>query len=149
MTKVDSILYEALIAQGAIAKDALEALVKDAKDNPQALGALLLSRKLISEKELLTLFANELKLDFIEARSLAIGKAVIDKVPLRIASYYKFLPVKIHGRVLTIGVAYPLEVKTQDEIRTQLGYDIEMALALSFDIEEGLKKYYGFATETL
>lgn len=149
MTKIDSILYDALIAQGLIAKDALEALVKDAKDSPQALGALLLSRKLISEKELLALLANELKLDFIEARSLSIGKGVIDKVPLRIASYYKFLPMKLHGRVLTIGVAYPLEVKTQDEIRTQLGYDIEMALVLSSDIEEGLKKYYGFATETL
>jgi type II secretory ATPase GspE/PulE/Tfp pilus assembly ATPase PilB-like protein len=37
----------------------------------------------------------------------------------------------------------------QDEIRTQLGYDIVTALSSQEDVQEALKKYYGLAADTL
>ncbi|HLD41048.1 MAG TPA: ATPase, T2SS/T4P/T4SS family, partial [Candidatus Omnitrophota bacterium] len=46
-------------------------------------------------------------------------------------------------------VAYPLDVKIQDEIRTQLGYDLTMVLSSSGDIQEALKKRYGLGADTL
>ena len=70
-------------------------------------------------------------------------------MPVKIATYYKFLPIDIKDRILTIAASAPLEIKTQDEIRAQLGYDIDVILACRADISDGLKKYYGFATETL
>ena len=54
-----------------------------------------------------------------------------------------------NNRNMTIAVPAPLDIKTKDEIRTQLGYNIEEALACENDILEGLKKYYGLAADTL
>ena len=74
---------------------------------------------------------------------------MLKKIPIKIASYYKFLPVKAKGRLLTIAVSAPLDIKTQDEIRTQVGYDIDTVLSCSNDIQDSIKKFYGIAAETL
>ena len=55
----------------------------------------------------------------------------------------------LNNRVLTIAVSYPLDLKIQDEIRTQLGYDIAMVLSPAEDIADALKRNYGLAAETL
>ncbi|HBU08938.1 MAG TPA: hypothetical protein DEA99_07150 [Candidatus Omnitrophica bacterium] len=42
-----------------------------------------------------------------------------------------------------------MDLKIQDEIRTQLGYDIAMVLSPAEDIADALKRNYGLAAETL
>jgi general secretion pathway protein E len=51
--------------------------------------------------------------------------------------------------VLEVAVAYPLDIKTMDEVRTQVGSDIEVFLASASEIADGLKQYYGLAADTL
>ncbi len=104
---------------------------------------------MFSEKELLDILAEKLKLSCVNLKELLIDKSIITKVPLKIASYYKFIPLALRGRTLTIAVAYPLDIQTLDEIRTQLGLDLEMSLACSADVLDDLKKYYGLAADTL
>ena len=149
MTKIDSILSEALINKGRLAKDSLEPLLKEAEMAAVPLGSILLKHNLIPEPEILSILAQALKLTFVGLKSLSIDKSVIEKVSLKIASYYKFMPLEIKNRTLTVAVAYPLDIKTQDEIRTQLGYDIAMSLSCSGEILEALKRHYGLAAETL
>lgn len=149
MGKIDAMLAQVLISRGKISKDSLEPLVKEAQANAQPLALLLASRQIMAEDELLKILAEELNLSCVDLKTIAADKSVIDKVPLRIASYYKFFPLKLSDRLLTIAVSYPLDIKTQDEIRTQLGYDIEMSLAKAKVITEALNKHYGLAAETL
>ena len=149
LKKQDLILYEALIERGLISKDALEPFIKEVETSDASLSQVLVKRGLFPEKELLAVWADKLKLSVISLKGLVIEKAVIDKIPVKIASYYRFIPVSIKDRVLTIAVSSPLDIKTQDEIRTQIGYDIEMVLSYQEDILESLKKYYGVAAETL
>ncbi|MCK5083070.1 MAG: type II/IV secretion system protein, partial [Candidatus Omnitrophica bacterium] len=97
----------------------------------------------------LDILAQELKISFVNLRDISIEKSTTETVPLKFASYYKFMPVKIENRVLTVAVAYPLDIKTQDEIRTQLGYEVEMVLAFESDINDMLKIHYGLAADTI
>lgn len=147
--KLDTILSEALVEKGTINKKDLEPLLKEIDASGESLQELLVQRGLVSEKEILNILAKSLRLTYLELMEISVDKSVLDKVPVKIASYYKFIPIKIEDRILTIAVSVPLDIKTQDEIRTQLGYDIEMVLCLSSDIIEGLKKYYGLAADTL
>jgi len=149
LKKQDLILYEALIERGLISKDALEPFIKEVETSDAGLSQILVKGGLFPEKELLTVWADKLKLSIISLKGLAIEKVVIDKIPVKIASYYRFIPVSIKDRVLTIAVSSPMDIKTQDEIRTQVGYDIEMVLSYQEDILGSLKKYYGVAAETL
>jgi len=146
---IDSLLSELLIEKGLVNRKDLEPILKEAASSGQGLQQVLIKRAIVAEKDIVNLLAGALKVNFINPKDLAIDKAVTGKVPLKVASYYRFMPITLKDRVLTIAVSAPLDIKTQDEIRMQLGYDIEINLACEKDIAEALMKYYGIAAETL
>ena len=149
LKRYDLILYEALLEKGMITREVLEPCAAESEKSGEIFARILNRRGLLSEKDALVILAEKLKLPLIDLRRTAIDKKVIDKIPAKVAIYYKFVPLGIKDRTFMIAVSYPLDIKVQDEIRTQLGYDIEAALSSSDDIEDALKKYYGAMAETL
>ncbi|MFH1753582.1 MAG: ATPase, T2SS/T4P/T4SS family [Candidatus Omnitrophota bacterium] len=149
LKRESKILYDALLESKAISKEALTPFVKEAESTGASLQQILVKEGAVPERDILDILAKKLKLSCFDLRSTPIDKSVLKKVPLKVAAYYKFIPIKIDGMALTVAVNSPLDVKTQDEIRTQLGYDIEVVLSCANDIQESLKKYYGIAAETL
>lgn len=147
--KIDQLLAEAFTEKKLISKKDSDALLKEAESSGKGILELAMLRHLGEEATLLDIVAERLQLARLDLRQARIESAVLERVPVKIASYYKFLPVKIEDKTLIIAVAVPLDIKTQDEIRTQLGLDIKMALAPSAQIAEGLRQYYGLAAETL
>jgi len=149
LKKESKVLYETLVEKGIVSAEALMPLIKEAESTGESLQQILVKKGVIPEKNLLNILAKKLALSCFDLRNTSIDTAVLKKVPLKVATYYKFVPVKIDGRTLTVAANAPLDIKTQDEIRTQLGYDIEVVLSCANDIQESLKKYYGIAAETL
>jgi type II secretion system protein E len=130
-------------------KTHLDTLVEKSESASQTLASIVIKNNVISEQEVLSILAEELNLPYLDPKSIIIDKAVIERIPTKIAYYYKFMPIKIEDRTLKIAVSYPLEIKTQDEIRMQLGLEIEIVLAKESDIREMMSKYYGLGAETL
>ncbi|MBU2257608.1 MAG: Flp pilus assembly complex ATPase component TadA [Candidatus Omnitrophica bacterium] len=149
MNKVDSLLYDALINKGIAAKDTLDLLIKESDGSSQNLVSILSKRGDYSEAQILKVLAEKTGLAFLDLKNVAVPEDITEKIPVKIATYYQFLPIEIKGRILICAVSYPLDIKIQDEIRNQLGYDIELVLAVTEDIVEGLRKYYGLAADTL
>ena len=50
-------------------------------------------------------------------KNMDIAPDLLSKVPIKIAWYYKFMPVKLENGVLTIALSRPLGIKIEDEIR--------------------------------
>jgi type II secretory ATPase GspE/PulE/Tfp pilus assembly ATPase PilB-like protein len=149
VTKIDALIHSALLVNPAIDKKSLEDAVRVSQENNEPLLAVLKRVKLISESEGLDIVSRGLGIPLIDLRSITVEKPVIEKVPSKIAHYYKFIPFKASEHSLTVAVSSPLDIKIQDEIRSQLGVSVEMALTSSEDIEEALRRYYGLAAETL
>ncbi|MDD5348068.1 MAG: ATPase, T2SS/T4P/T4SS family, partial [Candidatus Omnitrophica bacterium] len=149
MTRIDTLLSNGLIKRGLLSRDALARLAAEAQANAAGLGAYLVKTRAVQEKEILAVLSEELKVPIIDLRVTLVEKAVIEKVPQKIVNYYKFLPLRLSDRTLTIAVSYPLDTKTQDEIRTQLGFDLEVCLVPGQDLAEGMNKYYNVTTQTV
>ncbi len=148
-SNIDKILSEALAKNGLVLESQLNLFIGEAQKTSETLAAVLIRDNVLTEEAILHILAKELKLPFVNLKDITIDKATIGKVPFKIASYYKFLPIKFENSTLTIAVPYPLDIKTQDEIRTHLGYHIEMALSTKGDVIELLKMHYGLAAETI
>ena len=148
--KVNDQLYQLLIDKKFVEKKVLDTIIKD---HPLADGSVwideLLKDKLIDYQKVLDELAKKLGIQFRSLASEVIDEAVIKKVPVKVASHYKFVPLSVDQNLLTIGVYYPLDIKMQDEIRFQLGYDIEQILATKDDILELLRSNYGFGASTI
>jgi type II secretory ATPase GspE/PulE/Tfp pilus assembly ATPase PilB-like protein len=145
----DLLLQDALIQKKIASKKDLEPFLKEADSSVEGLHQVLLKHKAFPEEDILVALADKLGIAFLRLKELSLERNVLEKVPLKVATYYRMVPVSLEGRSLTVAVSYPLDVKIQDEIRTQLGYDIDIALACSADIADTLQKYYGLGADTL
>ncbi|MBI5872529.1 MAG: Flp pilus assembly complex ATPase component TadA [Candidatus Omnitrophica bacterium] len=149
LNKTDQLLANALVEKRLVSKEISDSLLQEAAKSDQPFIALLVSRDIISQEDALRVLADILEMEYADLDAISVSRQVLDKVPVKIASYYKFFPLGIHERVLTIAVSTPLDVKTEDEIRMQLGFDVRCVLSRYEDITKMLKAHYGIGAETI
>lgn len=149
MKPSDKILADDLVKRGFLTQQIADKYLAESAANGLAFKDYLIKNDFVPERQILTALGKILNLDFVDVRSLAIEKNVIEKVPVRFAWYFKFMPVKLEGKILTLASPNPLDVKIQDEIRVHLGVEPKIVLARESDVLEGLNKYYGLAADTV
>lgn len=130
-------------------EDALKPLLDQATSSRESLFSLIQTKALIPEESLLKIVSELIRIPFVDLASMKIDPQVTEKVPLKIAEYYKMAPIKLEKRKLMIAFQAPLDLRTQDDIRAHLGYEIDVVLAREKDITEAIKKLYGFAAGTI
>ena len=149
MATPDNILSEVLIERGYLTREVLDPIVLKAAQTPGGLGAVLIQQKLVTEDVIQRILSERLNLKRIDFLDNQIEKTAVDRVPLKVAEYYKFMPLKLQDRKLVVASVFPLDTRTQDSIRTLLGFDIEMVLARESDISDAIKKWYGLGAATI
>jgi len=147
--KKEILLGETLIKKGLIAREQLEAALREQKKSGGFLGSVLVGLGYISQDNMLNVLAEQLGVEYVRLREKAISAAIIEKVPAKFASHYKFIPIDLKGDILTIAVANPLDIHTMDDIKLLLGYNTKPVLASEEDIVEAIRRYYGVGAETL
>lgn len=145
----DKILSEILITKGLLVQEDLEKFSSKTQSTQESLGDYLIRSGPLTKDQILSTLAGHFNLPKVDLKTADISKAVFEKIPVRFVWYYKFLPIKIENKILTLAVAFPLDVKVQDEIRVHLGFEPKIVLAAESDILESIKKYYGLAAETI
>ena len=149
INKVETLLSKQLIEKGLIKEADMSPLVESAAKSKEGLYQLLLKNNVAPEDVLLKNLAEILKIPFIELQELSPDAAAVEKVPLKIAEYYKMAPLKLVKRKLIVAVAVPMDLRTQDDVRAHIGYEIEIVFAREKDIVEAIKRFYGFAAGTI
>ncbi len=149
MKKIDAVLHEALLRNGRVAPEQLEAAESEAQKKHVSLFDELVAAGFMTERALLALLSGELRMPFADLTDESPDRAACARVPQKIAAYYGFLPLRMGERGLTAGVARPLELKVLDDIRVQLGFEIEQILMTSADIAEGMRACYGGTADTI
>lgn len=120
-----------------------------AQSQRRDLYSYLIENSIIPESVISQALAKEFRIEIIDIRKIEIPQEVIDRVPVKIASFYEFMPVSLVGNELTLAIYLPGDLRMEDDIRVNLGLIPKFVLAPKFQIQEALKKYYGFASDTI
>jgi len=147
--QTDRVLAEAITSKGILPQKSIEECLSATQNSNDSLKTVLVSRGHLSEDQILTVLADTLQISVIDLKKEQIGQAVIDRVPVRFAWYFKFMPVKVVDKTITLATSNPMDIKLQDEIRTHLGLEPKLVLAKEADILDALNKYYGLAADTV
>ena len=143
-------LGEILINEGIISSEQLKIGLQEAKRTGELLGKTLLRMKIVTEEQLLRILAKQLDLQFVpRLKEAAVSKGAIAAVPAKLVWHYKFMPLQLEGKVLTIAVSDPLAVWAIEDLKLQLGFDVERVLATEKDILDMVRQYYGLGAETV
>ncbi|MDE2027354.1 MAG: type II/IV secretion system protein [Candidatus Omnitrophica bacterium] len=145
----NKILVDVLVKSGLVSPDDAQAYIQNARQEHKNLNSYLIRHGILTEREIIEALSRELNLPVVDLKAREVPQAVIDRVPVKFASFYKFMPVAIEGNELTLAIASPLDVRMEDDIRVYLGLEPKEVLALRSDIDEALKKYYGLASDTI
>ncbi len=146
-TRTDKACQKILIKAGKVSTDDSEKYLKEAQSNNIPFSDYIIQKGILEEMELLNLYAADTKSKIVDLKKLSVSQEVIDKVPVKFASYYKFVPIAAKERKLTIAVNSLLDVNTLDEIRFGLGFEVETVFARAADIEDMLKQHYGLGAD--
>jgi general secretion pathway protein E/type IV pilus assembly protein PilB len=145
MRKLDDIFLE----KGLLSRENLEKAIEFARQSGLPLATVLVDRRFVSEIELLKVLAEAYNLDFIRLAELNIDASAVKAVPVKLATHYAIMPVKLVSGILTIAVSNPLDMSAAEDIETNLGCKVEKVLACREDILGALGKYYGVGADTV
>ena len=112
----NKILVDVLVKSQLISSDDAINYIESAKQEHKNLSSYLIRQGILSEREIVDALSKELNLSILDLKEKEIPQSVIDRVPVKFASFYKFMPVAIEGNMLTLAISSPLDVRMEDEL---------------------------------
>lgn len=138
-----------LVEKQIITRQELNLAVKEHQNSKEFLGQTLVRLNMITEEKLLKVLAEQQGIQFVDLREIRITDKVIESVPAKFAWHYKIMPIRIDGNVLTVAISNPFDMWPVDDLETNLGFRVEIALATAAEISEAVRKYYGVGADTI
>lgn len=138
-----------LVDLGFIDDDQLEMLLDEQQRNPgERLGKIACEMGLLTEDQLALALAEQMGMQVISLEELKIPEDVVALVTQAMAELYRVVPIKLEGNSFTVATCDPQNLSIQDELRTFLGYDIQLLVATEKDVDKAITKYYAEDAET-
>jgi type II secretion system protein E len=138
-----------LVEKQIITQQELDLAVKEHQNSKEFLGQTLVRLNMITEEKLLKVLAEQQGIQFVDLKEIRIGNKVIESVPAKFAWHYKIMPIRIDGNVLTVAISNPFDMWPVDDLETNLGFRVDIALALATEISDAIRKYYGVGADTI
>ncbi|MBI4365969.1 MAG: type II/IV secretion system protein [Deltaproteobacteria bacterium] len=140
---------EILVQKNLVSAADIEVAVAEQTKTGKLIGEILVQKGLVTERDLLISLGEQLQLDFVDLKKTKIMPEAVAAVPVKLANYYKIMPVEIKGSILTVAVSDPASHWPLDDIEVNLGLHPRMVLAAKQDIQEAIRQYYGVGAETV
>ncbi len=141
---------EILISKGWITVDQLETALKESKKRGEIIGKTLLRMNAITQDQLLEGLAELAGLTFYpDLKGMEVSPEVIKAVPVKFVLHYKFMPLKLKDKLLTIAVSNPWAVWPVEDLKLHFGFNVERVLASDKEIALAIRHYYGIGAETV
>jgi len=143
-------LGQVLVDLGFINDQQLEKLVREQHQRPgELIGKVAEDMGLIRDEHLAQALAEQLNLQTVIASEKQIHEDVLEKITEPMAQMYRIIPLDFDDGRLTVAMCDPQNLAVQDELRSFLGYDLEVLVSTEHDIQQCLDKYYNSGTESV
>ncbi len=138
-----------LVDMGFITDDQLQLLVEEQQQQPGILfGKMAEDMGLITEEQLAQALAEQMNMRVINLADATLAPDVLSKMTESMAQLYRVVPVRFDGTTLTVATCDPQNLTTQDELRTFLGYDIQMVVCTEREIKSAIERHYSSDLES-
>jgi len=137
-------LEKVLLERGTLTADGLQQALAIQREDQGQLARILLDRDLVSEQELLEALSLSTGTPYRSLSDPSLDLQPIANVfPLKFMREYRFFPLKRDNGFLSVLMANPADVETQDNIRLQAGCDLKVYLGSEREILKALDELSG------
>jgi len=131
------------VDMGFITDEQLQLLLEEQQQQPGALlGKLAEDMTLITDEQLSQALGEQMNMKVVTLADTPISQELLEKLTETMAQLYRVIPVKYDGHKLTVATCDPQNLSIQDELRTFLGFEIEMVVATEREIKAAIERFY-------
>jgi type IV pilus assembly protein PilB len=139
-----------LVDLGFLTDEQLEVVLEEQHQQPGALlGKIAEDMGLVTDEQIAQALAEQMGMQTVALSEVEVPEDVRGKISETMAQMYRVVPVKFEGNKLTVATCDPQNLTVQDELRTFLGYDIEMAVATERELLATIERYYDSESESV
>ncbi len=135
-------LGQLLRERGLISEDDLKNALALQQEKPDKLGRILIDLGYVAERDILATISDQLKVPVFGAEYPAVPIEP-DRLPFRFLRTFNVIPVHLENNILTLVLADPLDLETQNSIRLRTGFALQIFLASEAEIQAQLERLYG------
>lgn len=148
-TKPVKSLSEILLASGKINNEKLEKVMSVQPQNPEGLAQRLVDLGLISETVLLETLSEHLEIPFVSLKEFPQQTVMLENLSEKFMRQYKFVPLSLEDKVLTIAVSNPYDLYACDAVRMVTDYEVKINLAREEEILDAVGKLFNTDTSSM
>ncbi|MCD0461808.1 GspE/PulE family protein [Roseiconus lacunae] len=139
-----------LVDLGFLTDEQRDIVLEEQEQQPGALfGKVAEDMQLITEDQLIQALAEQMGMQTISLEEIQLAPELTEKLTETMAQLYRVVPIRFEGNCLTVATCDPQNLSVQDELRTFLGYDIEVLVATERDINQTINRYYDSESESV
>lgn len=138
-------LIDILTENKLLTPEQLDKALQVQKEKGGRLSNILISLKLVEEKDLMLALSKSLHIPPINLSKLNINPDVIKTIPEHVAKHYQLIPISKIGDNLTVTVSDPLNIFALDDIRALTNFKVKTVLSTEEDIKGAILRYYSKA----
>jgi type IV pilus assembly protein PilB len=143
-------LGQILLDLGLVDEAQLETLLQEqASRGGELLGSVGISLGFFTDDQLGEALAEQWGTTFVTLYDREIPPSVLQLVSEPMAQLYRVIPLGLAGNTLSIASAEPQKIQIADELRTLLGYDIDVKVATGAEIDKAIEKHYSSESESV
>ncbi len=143
-------LGDVLLKEGFATEEDLKRAKEYQRKEGGKLADILVKLEIISEEQLVIGFSKQLGIPHIKLRNYKLDPEIIRILPIKVIRKEKVIPLNKSGENLTIATSDPLDVLLIDDLRARTGYNIQIIVTTSTEIEQIIDDYYAtLATKDL
>ncbi|QDT06028.1 Type II/IV secretion system protein [Rubripirellula lacrimiformis] len=141
-----------LVDLGFMTDEQLTIILEEQEQQPGTLlGKIAEDMQLITDEQLIQALAEQMGMQTVALEEAKFDDGVLEKITETMAQLYRIVPLAFdEGRnTLTVATCDPQNLTIQDELRTFLGYEIEMVVATERDVLQTITRYYDSESESV
>ena len=134
---------EILLQKKLITWEDLSDGLEEQRRTKEFLGEILVKKKKVHIHFLYQALAEQFHLTYVDLERTRINEAAVQRIPGSIAQKYNIIPIDIMDRTLLLGIANPLSVWPQEELKKIADMDdVKIVLCLPSAVHKAIEASY-------
>ena len=143
----EKFLSDILYKKGLISEKDIDRITKMQRDTGKNLQKIIIELNILKKDDMMTALADKIRVKYVNLNEINIDPSIVVLISEEVARKHQIIAINKNEEKLTVAMANPLDVVVLDELKMQLGYNIDAVLSYGEDINKALDGIFGETDE--
>jgi type IV pilus assembly protein PilB len=136
-------LGEMLVDSGLVTEEQLRQALGELKKTDLKLGQYLIHQGMVSEQDVIGILSKQLHIEIFQPGSYPADPGLAAVIPSELALKHQCVPLKRHGRLLTVAMPDPMDIEALDTVELLTNLEVEPVICTERVFNQLYSSIYG------